>query len=130
MPGKLKGGRKESLYNAVLHDRSTSKYTHLPVLQRKLTYYSIGGNMAGRSALPDLARETAGDKDWKSMDPKEERLIEQLCEHKAEKAERKVTKVSRAHTANDIEATMQRMNAEVSRLRHEDLTHYLTAHSS
>lgn len=123
--------RKESLYNAVLHDKSTRTYTYSLWFLRKLTYSFIGGEISGRDGLPELARGTARDNDWKHMgQEEEERVLQQLRDFKAEKALAKVTKVSPEFTANDIETTIRRMNTEVSRAQHRVLVYELTMYSS
>lgn len=71
--------------------------------------------MVGRKALPELAKSTANEEDWKDMAPEEqERLIQQLRDFKSAQAEKKVVKVTQAFVGNDIEGTLARVNAEVS----------------
>lgn len=73
------------------------------------------GNLTGQKALPELAQEMASNEDWKDVDSEEkERLIVQLREHKAQKQEKKVTKVPDKFAANDIETTMNWLDGEVS----------------
>ena len=71
----------------------------------------IAGGMNGRNALPDLAKRCVDEGEWKNLDHEgEEWLLEQLRESKADKT---VTK-SVTRPASDIEATLSRLNPEVS----------------
>lgn len=57
----------------------------------------------------------ASNEDWKDVDSEEEdRLMTQLCDHRAQKQEKKVTKVPSNFTTNDIETTMGWLDREVS----------------
>lgn len=77
------------------------------------------GEISGRNGLPELAKGTARDQDWKHLGQEEqERLLQQLREFKAEKALTKLAKVPPGFTANDIETTIRRMNTEVSQAQH------------
>lgn len=80
------------------------------------------GELSGRNGLPELAKGTARDQEWKHLGHEEqERLLQQLRDFKAEKALTKVAKVSPEFTANDIETTIRRMNTEVSQTQHRAL---------
>jgi hypothetical protein len=71
----------------------------------------IAGDMNGRSALPDLVKQCVDEGEWKNLDREEQEwLLAQLRESKADKA---VTK-SVTRPALDIEATLSRLNPEVS----------------
>ena len=48
-----------------------------------MTYYMTGGDMNGKSALPDLAKKISGEDDWKNLPIEEqERLLQQLWDNK------------------------------------------------
>lgn len=76
----------------------------------------LDGEIAqGKNVLPSLAKSTANDESWNDIAPEEqEQLIQQLCDSKAKRDEKKVTKVTQALVGNDIEGTLLRLNAEVS----------------
>lgn len=120
------GARTESLYNAFLHDKSISLC--VSVILNAVTYLfcAADGNMVGKSALPNLSKSTSADDNWKGLPLEEqERLLQQLRDSKAKKAEQKTVKVTHALTANDIEGTMLRLNAEVSVFIQGNLYHLI-----